>query len=35
MCLTYEEKKLVSVDFNGSPYSCIVDLPSTMRTKKA
>ena len=28
--LSCEEKELVSVDFNGNPYSCIVDLPSTM-----
>ena len=25
-----ETQDLVSVDFNGSPYSCIIDLPSTM-----
>ena len=25
-----EKQDLVSVDFNGSPYSCIIDLPSTM-----
>ena len=28
--LACEEKELVSVDFNGSLYSCVVDLPSTM-----
>lgn len=28
--LTTEEKELVSVDFNGNPYSSIVDLASTM-----
>ena len=27
--LACESKELVSVDFNGSEYSCIVDLPST------
>ena len=25
-----ETQSLVSVDFNGSPYSCVIDLPSTM-----
>ena len=29
-----EEQELVSVDFNGSPYSCIIDLPSTMVLEK-
>ena len=28
--LACEKKELVSVDFNGSPYSCIVDLSSTV-----
>lgn len=28
--LAVEHNELVSVDFNGSPYSAIVDLPSTM-----
>ena len=28
--LAVEENELVSVDFNGNPYSSIVDLPSTM-----
>ncbi len=28
--LAVEKNELVSVDFNGSPYSSIVDLPSTM-----
>lgn len=28
--LTVEENELVSVDFNGNPYSSIIDLPSTM-----
>lgn len=28
--LTYEEKKLVSSDFNGSPYSSIIDMDSLM-----
>lgn len=28
--LACESKELVSVDFNGNPYSSIVDLPSTM-----
>ncbi len=32
--LACEEKELVSVDFNKSPYSCIVDLPSTARTEE-
>ena len=27
--LACESKELVSVDFNGSEYSCIIDLPST------
>ena len=31
--LACEEKKLVSVDFNGSPYSCVVDLPSTVQVE--
>ena len=31
--LACEEKPLVSVDFNGSPYSCIVDLPSTVQVE--
>ena len=31
--LACEEKELVSVDFNGSIYSCVVDLPSTMVTE--
>lgn len=30
--LACEKKELVSMDFNGSLYSCIVDLPSTMVT---
>ena len=29
--LACEEKNLVSVDFNGSLYSCVVDLPSTVQ----
>ena len=28
--LACEKKELVSMDFNGSPYSCIVDLSSTV-----
>ena len=28
--LAVEKNELVSVDFNGSPYSSIVDLASTM-----
>ena len=32
--LTCEEKELVSVDFNKNPYSSILDLPSTARTKE-
>ena len=32
--LACEEKALVSVDFNGSLYSSIVDLPSTMVTEE-
>ena len=32
--LACEEKPLVSVDFNGSLYSSIVDLPSTMVTEE-
>lgn len=28
--LAVEEKELVSVDFNGNPHSCIVDLASTI-----
>ena len=32
--LACEKKELVSVDFNGSSYSCIVDLSSTMVTEK-
>ena len=28
--LNCEEKELVSIDFKGSTYSCIVDLPSTV-----
>ncbi len=32
--LACEEKELVSVDFNGSTYSCIVDIPSTTVTEK-
>ena len=28
--LNCEEKELVSIDFKGSTYSCIVDLPSTI-----
>lgn len=32
--LACEKKELVSVDFNGSLYSCVVDLPSTMVTEE-
>lgn len=28
--LAVEENELVSIDFNGNPYSSIIDLPSTM-----
>ncbi|MDE0119320.1 MAG: type I glyceraldehyde-3-phosphate dehydrogenase [Bdellovibrionales bacterium] len=28
--LACEKQELVSMDFNGNPYSCIVDLPSTI-----
>ncbi len=31
--LHLEYQPLVSVDFNGSPYSCVVDMPSIMTTK--
>lgn len=32
--LTVEEKPLVSIDFNGNPYSSIIDLDSTMVSGK-
>lgn len=32
--LAVEKKELVSIDYNGNPYSSIVDLPSTMVTGK-
>ena len=32
--LACEKQELVSVDFNGSPFSAIVDLPSTQITKE-
>jgi glyceraldehyde 3-phosphate dehydrogenase len=32
--LAVEKKELVSIDFNGNPYSSIVDLPSTMVSGK-